>query len=63
VDFYRPQLAAYAAAVGEEVARCVLLFLSPTDADAWKVPHLPAAITAIRAAVVAQSSKSLSRPA
>jgi hypothetical protein len=67
VDFYRPQLAAYAAAVeaavGEEVARCVLLFLSPAGAEAWEVPHLPAAITAIRAAVVGQSSKSLSRPA
>jgi ATP-dependent helicase/nuclease subunit A len=33
VDFYRPQLAAYAAALeaaaGEPVARCVLLFLAP----------------------------------
>jgi ATP-dependent exoDNAse (exonuclease V) beta subunit len=56
-DFYRPQLAAYAAAVeaaaGEEVVRCVLLFLSPTGAEAWEVPQLPAAITAVRAAVLA----------
>jgi RecB family exonuclease len=36
VAFYRPQLAAYAAALeaatGEHLARCVLLFLSPTGA-------------------------------
>jgi ATP-dependent helicase/nuclease subunit A len=52
VDFYRPQMAAYAAAVeaatGEPVARCVLLFLSPTGAEAWNVPALPAAVVAIR---------------
>jgi ATP-dependent exoDNAse (exonuclease V) beta subunit len=57
VDFYRPQLAAYAAAVeaatGEQVARCVLLFLSPSGAEAWEVTGIPAAIIAIRAAVVA----------
>ena len=57
VDFYRPQLAAYAAALeaatGEQIARCVLLFLSPTGAEAWEVPELGAAVMAVRAAVVA----------
>jgi ATP-dependent helicase/nuclease subunit A len=57
VSFYRPQMAAYAAAVeaavGEPVARCVLLFLSPNGAQAWEVPELPAAMTAIRASVLA----------
>jgi ATP-dependent exoDNAse (exonuclease V) beta subunit len=57
VDFYRPQMAAYAAAVeaaaGEPVARCVLLFLSPNGAEAWEVPEIPAAMTAIRASVLA----------
>jgi ATP-dependent helicase/nuclease subunit A len=57
VGFYRPQLAAYAAAieaaVGETVARCALLFLSPTGAQAWEVPEIPAAVTAIRASVPA----------
>ena len=56
VDFYRPQLAAYAAAVeaatGETVARCVLLFLHPGGAEAWSVPELRAAITGIRAQLV-----------
>jgi ATP-dependent helicase/nuclease subunit A len=56
VDFYRPQMAAYAAAVaaatGEPAPRCVLLFLSPTGAEAWEVPELPAAMTAVRAAMV-----------
>jgi ATP-dependent exoDNAse (exonuclease V) beta subunit len=54
--FYRPQLAAYAAAVqaaaGEPVVRCVLLFLAPDGAVAREVPELPAAMTAIRGAVV-----------
>jgi len=57
VDFYRPQMAAYAAAieaaVGETVARCVLLFLSPTRAEAWEVPEIPAAVATIRASVLA----------
>jgi ATP-dependent helicase/nuclease subunit A len=57
VSFYRPQMAAYAAAVeaavGEPVARCVLLFLSPGGAQAWEVPEIPAAITAIRASILA----------
>jgi ATP-dependent helicase/nuclease subunit A len=57
VDFYRPQLAAYAAAletaVGEPVARCVLLFLAPAGAEAWEVPELQPAMTAIRAQVLA----------
>jgi ATP-dependent helicase/nuclease subunit A len=57
VDFYRPQLAAYAAAleaaVGEPVARCVLLFLASGGAEAWEVPELPAAMTAVRAQVLA----------
>jgi ATP-dependent exoDNAse (exonuclease V) beta subunit len=56
VDFYRPQMAAYAAAVsaavGEPVARCVLLFLSPDGADALVVPEIPAAVTEIRQAVL-----------
>jgi ATP-dependent exoDNAse (exonuclease V) beta subunit len=55
VDFYRPQMAAYAATVeaatGERPVRCVLLFLSPDGAQAWEVPELAAAVTAIRAAV------------
>ena len=55
-DFYRPQLAAYAAAVqaatGEQVARCILLFLSPDGARAWEVPEIPAAILDVRKAVV-----------
>jgi ATP-dependent exoDNAse (exonuclease V) beta subunit len=57
VDFYRPQMAAYAAALqaatGEPVARCVLLFLSPDGAEPWEVPRIPAAITAIRARILA----------
>lgn len=56
VDFYRPQMAAYAAALtaaaGEPVTRCVLLFLSPTGAQAWEVPDIPAAMTAIRAQIL-----------
>jgi ATP-dependent helicase/nuclease subunit A len=57
VDFDRPQMAAYAAAVeaavGEPVARCVLLFLSPSGAQAWEIPQIPAAVTAVRASVLA----------
>jgi hypothetical protein len=56
VDFYRPQMAAYAAALeaaaGEPVARCVLLFLSPTGAEAWEVPEIGEAMTAIRAQIL-----------
>jgi ATP-dependent exoDNAse (exonuclease V) beta subunit len=56
VAFYRPQMAAYAAALaaaaGEPVARCVLLFLSPTGAEAWEVPEIAAAMTAIRAQIL-----------
>jgi ATP-dependent exoDNAse (exonuclease V) beta subunit len=57
VDFYRPQMAAYAAAVsaatGGPAPRCVLLFLAPTGAEAWEVPEIPAAMTAVRAAMLA----------
>ena len=56
-DFYRPQMAAYAAAVeaatSRPVARCVLLFLHPDGAEAWEVPSLAAAVTAVRAHVMA----------
>ena len=56
VDFYRPQMAAYAAALtaaaGAPVARCVLLFLSPTGAEAWEVREMPAAMAAIRAQIL-----------
>jgi ATP-dependent helicase/nuclease subunit B len=56
VECYRPQLAAYAAAVqaatGEPVVRCVLLFLSPDGADALVVPGIPAAVAEIRQAVL-----------
>jgi ATP-dependent exoDNAse (exonuclease V) beta subunit len=57
VDYYRPQMAAYAAAVeaavGAPVARCVLLFLSPAGADAIVVPQIPEAVIEIREAVLA----------
>jgi ATP-dependent helicase/nuclease subunit A len=56
VDFYRPQMAAYAAAVeaatSTPVARCVLLFLHPNGAEAWEVPELAGAVTAVRAHVL-----------
>ncbi|GLY97377.1 UvrD-helicase domain-containing protein [Actinoplanes sp. NBRC 103695] len=55
-DFYRPQMAAYAAAVeaatSRPVARCVLLFLHPNGAEAWEVPDLQAAVTSVRAHVL-----------
>ncbi len=55
VAFYRPQLAAYAAALeaatGERVARCVLLFLSPTGAVARTVDDIDATVALVRDAV------------
>jgi ATP-dependent helicase/nuclease subunit A len=57
VDFYRPQLAVYAsaveAAVGEPVARCVLLFLSPTGSYAATVPDLAEAVARVRSTLLA----------
>ncbi len=57
VDYYRPQMAVYAAAVeaavGEPVRRCILLFLSPTGAHAVEVPHLAEAIAALPAVLAA----------
>jgi ATP-dependent exoDNAse (exonuclease V) beta subunit len=54
---YRPQLAAYAAAmeaaVGEPVARAVLLFLSPAGARAVPVPTLEEAVEEVRTALAA----------
>jgi hypothetical protein len=62
VDHRRPQVATYAAAVeaavGEPVARCVLLFLSPDGADALIVPEIPAAVAAIRASGFARAGRS-----
>jgi len=55
VAFYRPQLAAYAAALeaatGEPVARCVLLFLSPDGAVARIVDDIDEATRQVRDAV------------
>jgi ATP-dependent exoDNAse (exonuclease V) beta subunit len=52
VDFYRPQMAVYAlaveAAVGEPVARCVLLFLAPSGATAAPVTGLAGAVAQLR---------------
>ncbi len=52
VAFYRPQLAAYAAALqaatGERIARCVLLFLSPTGAVERTVEDIEATIALVR---------------
>jgi ATP-dependent helicase/nuclease subunit A len=49
---YRPQLAAYAAAVeaavGEPVVRAVLLFLSPSGSRPVEVPDLAAAVSEVR---------------
>ncbi|MDT5038037.1 MAG: hypothetical protein QOE03_3222 [Micromonosporaceae bacterium] len=57
VTYYRPQMAAYAlavtAATGEPVARCVLLFLSPTGAHERHVDNLAATCTQIRETVLA----------
>jgi ATP-dependent exoDNAse (exonuclease V) beta subunit len=51
VAFYRPQLAAYAAALqaatGERIARCVLLFLSPTGAVERTIEDLEATIALV----------------
>jgi ATP-dependent helicase/nuclease subunit A len=51
VAFYRPQLAAYAAplqaATGERIARCVLLFLSPTGAVERTIEDLEATIALV----------------
>jgi ATP-dependent helicase/nuclease subunit A len=55
VDFYRPQMAVYAAAVeaaiGEPVRRAVLLFLAPGGAIAAEVSGLSAAVAALRSGV------------
>jgi ATP-dependent exoDNAse (exonuclease V) beta subunit len=55
VAFYRPQLGAYAAALeaatGERVARCVLLFLSPTGAVERTVDDIDTTIAQVRDAV------------
>jgi ATP-dependent helicase/nuclease subunit A len=55
VAFYRPQLAAYAAALeaatGEHLARCVLLFLSPTGAVERAVADIDMAIAQVFDAV------------
>ncbi len=55
VDYYRPQMAAYAAAIeaatGDAVARCVLLFLSPTGTQHRDVQDLTAATAQVRAFV------------
>jgi ATP-dependent exoDNAse (exonuclease V) beta subunit len=52
IAFYRPQLAAYAAALqaatGERIARCVLLFLSPTGAVERTVEDIEATIALVR---------------
>jgi len=54
---YRPQLAAYAVAVaaatGETVSRCVLLFLSPAGAHERSVDDLAGAAVQVRDAVLA----------
>ncbi|BFU45753.1 UvrD-helicase domain-containing protein [Krasilnikovia sp. MM14-A1004] len=53
VDYYRPQMAAYAAtlqnATAEEIARCILLFLTPHGAHARTVGSLPNAALLARA--------------
>ncbi|MGP3981430.1 UvrD-helicase domain-containing protein [Streptomyces sp. KR80] len=55
VAFYRPQMAAYAAALqaatGEHVARCVLIFLSPDGAVERQVADLDEAVQQIRTMV------------
>jgi ATP-dependent helicase/nuclease subunit A len=55
IDYYRPQLAAYAlaveAAAGEAVADCRLLFLTPYGAIDRAVDRLPEAIGYVREAV------------
>jgi ATP-dependent exoDNAse (exonuclease V) beta subunit len=52
VDFYRPQMAAYAlaieAATGESVARCVLLFLTPSGAHERNVDDVSSAAAHVR---------------
>ena len=52
VAFYRPQMAAYAAALeaatGEPVARCVLLFLSPTGPVERTVDDIDATTALVR---------------
>jgi ATP-dependent exoDNAse (exonuclease V) beta subunit len=57
VAFYRPQMAAYAAAAqaatGEKVARCVLLFLSPHGAVERQVEDLEPAVRQVCAAAEA----------
>jgi ATP-dependent helicase/nuclease subunit A len=57
VDYYRPQMAAYAlavtAATGETVARCVLLFLTPTGAHERHIDDLTTATAQIRETVLA----------
>jgi ATP-dependent helicase/nuclease subunit A len=55
VAFYRPQLAAYAAALeaatDERVARCVLLFLAPTGAVERTVDDIDTAVAHVREVV------------
>jgi ATP-dependent exoDNAse (exonuclease V) beta subunit len=59
---YRPQLAAYAAAVetavGEPVARAVLLFLAPTGARTVEVPSLAEAVAEVRGELASSGSNS-----
>jgi ATP-dependent exoDNAse (exonuclease V) beta subunit len=57
LDFYRPQMAVYAsavgAAVGEPVQRAILLFLSPTNAIEVEVPDLAAAAAQLTTTLLA----------
>ena len=59
---YRPQLAAYAAAletaVGEPVVRAVLLFLAPSGARVVEVPLLAQAVAEVRGELASSGSSS-----
>ncbi|OJF14219.1 UvrD-helicase domain-containing protein [Couchioplanes caeruleus] len=60
IDYYRPQMAAYATAVhvatGETVARCILLFLTPYGAHPQPVTDLAEAAAQIRHTVQYESA-------
>jgi len=56
VDYYRPQMAAYAyaveAATAEPVVRCILLFLTPGGAHTREVGDVPEAIRQVHDVVM-----------
>jgi ATP-dependent exoDNAse (exonuclease V) beta subunit len=62
---YRPQLAAYAAAletaVGEPVVRAVLLFLAPDGTRAVEIPALAEAVGEVRGELASSGSSSAAR--